>query len=163
MVYAAIRHGPLDQAELAAFDRQSVAGARGLLRVVKGKRWLAAVASNWWAAEQALDAMAPRFRVTHPVSTTQIEEALDHAVRRVDPERIAERGEGDARMAKPSLALRYDVMPAAHGTIETASATARLRDGKLELWIASQAPEQARQAAAVSTGGWNTITRSKWH
>ena len=55
-------------------------------------------------------------------------------------------------MDKPSLALRYDVMPAAHGTIETASCTARLTDGRLELWLASQAPERARAAAAKALG-----------
>jgi isoquinoline 1-oxidoreductase beta subunit len=55
-------------------------------------------------------------------------------------------------MLKPSLALRYDVMPAAHGTIETASCTARLTDGRLELWLASQAPERARAAAAKALG-----------
>lgn len=148
MVFAAVRHGPLDRAELAAFEKRAAARAHGLLGVVKGKRWLAAVASSWWNAEQALDAMAPRFRVTNPVNSQRIDEALDNAVRRTPPVRLEERGEGDGLMAKPTIALRYDVMPAAHGTIETATATARLLDGRLELWIASQAPEAARQAVA---------------
>jgi len=152
MVYAAIRHGPLDHAELSSFDREAAAGHRGLVGIVKGKRWLAAVAETWWAAEQALDAMAPRFRVESLANTERIDEMLDHSVRREQPQRVAERGEGDSRMDKPTLALRYDVMPAVHGTIETASATARLANGRLELWIASQAPEMARQAAAKALG-----------
>src|SRR5690606_14204181 len=109
-------------------------------------------ATDWWTAERALDAMAPRFRVTGPVSTARIDEALDAGVRRGTPQRVATRGDGDERMSTPSLALRYDVMPAAHGTIETASCTARLSDGRLELWLASQSPEHARAAAAKALG-----------
>lgn len=152
MVYAAIRHGPVDRAELSSFEREAAAGRPGLVGVVEGKRWLAAVASDWWTAEQALEAMAPRFRVAEPVTSARIEEALDSGVRRGEPQRIAERGAGDDLMERPSLALRFDVMPAAHGTIETASATVRLADGRLELWLASQAPEKARAAAARALG-----------
>ena len=152
LAHAAIRHGRVGRAELSSFDKEAVAGRRGLVGVVEGKRWLAAVAETWWAAEQALDAMAPRFRVEGPAGTARIDELLDHAVRREEPQRVMERGEGDALMTRPSLALRYDVMPAAHGTIETASATARLSDGRLELWLASQAPERAREAAARALG-----------
>jgi isoquinoline 1-oxidoreductase beta subunit len=151
MAYAAIRHGPLDEAELTSFEAD---GARhhGLLGLVKGKRWIATVAPNWWAAEQAADALAPRFHVAHVVGSAQIDQALDRAVRHGEPQRIAERGNGDEGLDKLSLALRYDVMPAAHGTIETASCTARLSNGKLQLWLASQAPERARAAAAKAIG-----------
>ena len=152
MAYAAIRHGPLDRAELSSFDPAAAADQYGVLAVVKGKRWLAAVAENWWAAEQALVAMAPRFRLANPLNSARIEEALDDGVRRGTPQRIGERGQGDAAMPTPSLALRYDIAPAVHGTIETASCTARLENGRLELWLASQAPEAARRAAAKALG-----------
>lgn len=148
MVYAAIRHGPLPQAELANFDKVSAIGMRGLVGVVRGKRWLAAVATDWWKAEKALTAMTPHFRVTGPVDSARIEELLDKAVRRGEPRRVVTRGNGDEAMGKPDLALRYDIAPAIHATLETASATARFENGRLELWIASQAPEQARRAAA---------------
>jgi len=152
MVYAAIRHGPVDRAELSSFEKQEAAGMRGLVGVVEGKRWLAAAATDWWTAERALDAMAPRFTLAGPVTSDRIDELLDRGVRRGDPRRIAVRGAGDEALAKPSLALRYDVMPAVHATIETASCTARLADGRLELWLASQAPERAREAAAKALG-----------
>lgn len=152
MVHAAIRHGPVDRASLSTYDREAAAGQRGLVGIVEGKRWLAAVATDWWTAERALDAMAPRFKVAGPVTSARIEEALDEGVRRGVPQRLASRGTGDESLTKPGLALRYDVMPAAHGTIETASATARLGDGRLELWVASQAPERARVAVADALG-----------
>jgi isoquinoline 1-oxidoreductase beta subunit len=152
MVHAAIRHGPLDRAELSSFEAEAAAGRRGLVGLVQGRRWLAAVATDWWAAEQALEAMAPRFTLSAPITSARIDELLDRGVRYGEPVRVTERGTGDAGMARPSLALRYDVMPAVHGTIETASCTARLADGRLELWLASQAPEKAREAAAKALG-----------
>ncbi len=148
MVYAAIRHGPIAKAELSRFTKENAYGMRGLVGVVEGKRWLAAVADTWWTAENALDKMAPLFRVTDPVESTSIGELLDEAVRGGEAQRVATRGEGDALMGKPDLALRYDVAPAHHTVLETACATARLIDGTLELWIATQAPEAARHAAA---------------
>jgi isoquinoline 1-oxidoreductase beta subunit len=152
MAYAAIRHGPVGVGELASFDTKAAAGTHGLVAVVKGKRWLAAVGESWWAAERALDRMAPRFRVSGAVDSRQIASALDAAVRHQEPLRVATRGEGDDAMAAPTFALRYDVDPAMHGTIETASCAARLDNGRLELWLASQAPERARQAAAKALG-----------
>jgi isoquinoline 1-oxidoreductase beta subunit len=151
MAYAAIRHGPLNEAELTSFEKDRAA-TRGLLKVVKGKRWLAAVAETSWAAEQALDKMAPRFRVANVIDSDRIAEALDRGVKRGEPTRVASRGNGDDALGKPSLAARYDVAPAVHGTIETASCTARFENGKLELWLASQAPEYARRAAAKALG-----------
>ncbi|WP_336985609.1 xanthine dehydrogenase family protein molybdopterin-binding subunit [Altererythrobacter aquiaggeris] len=152
MVHAAIRHGPIDKATLSRFSKEKSAGMRGLVGVVEGKRWLAAVAENWWTAEQALVAMDPQFRLSSPINSSDISDRLDTALRGGDARRIATRGDGDALMVKPDLALRYDVAPADHNTLETASATARLEDGLLELWMASQAPEAARRAAASALG-----------
>lgn len=148
MVYAAIRHGPAGRAELSGFDRGAVAGMAGVVGIVRGRRWLAAVANDWWGANRAVDAMRPRFRVAEPVSSARMAEALDDGVRRGVPRRIAQRGAGDDALGRPTLALRYDIQPAVHGTIETATCTARLSGGRLELWVASQAPERARVAAA---------------
>jgi len=52
----------------------------------------------------------------------------------------------------PSLVARYDIAPALHAPLETASCTARLVDGRLELWLASQAPETSRRAVATALG-----------
>lgn len=152
MVYAAIRHGPLPRARLTDFDLQAGAGKHGLVGVVKGKRWLAAVAESWWSAEQALARMLPAFEVAGPLDSARIEDALDEGLRKGKRKRVFERGDGDEGLGKDAFALRYEVMPATHAMLETASATARLRDGRLELWVASQAPEHARRVAADALG-----------
>ncbi|RXZ64263.1 molybdopterin cofactor-binding domain-containing protein [Pelagerythrobacter rhizovicinus] len=152
MVYAAIRHGPVAEAKLSHFEPRRAAPIAELVQVVEGKRWLAAVATNWWAADRAVEAMRPRFRVTAPIESGEIEATLDDAIRRGTGEAVALRGDGAEWAEAPDLALRYDVAPGTHATLETASATARFADGRLELWIASQAPERARGAAAEALG-----------
>ena len=152
MLYASIRHGPVDQAVLSRFEAGRTQGLKGLVRIVKGKRWLAAVADNWWTADQAVSRMEPRFDVVGAVNSTAIEAALDEGLRQGEATRIAVRGEGDSLMEKTQIARRYDFAPVTHATLETATATARYSDGRLELWIASQAPEMAREAAAKALG-----------
>jgi isoquinoline 1-oxidoreductase beta subunit len=152
MVFAAIRHGPLDRPELTDFNPFNARGIRGIVGAVDGKRWLAVAATNWWAAEQAVEAMQPRFSVERVVDSENIDQQIDDALRRGEAELIAERGDGYDSGGNADLALRYEVDSTLHTTLETSSATARFTDGKLELWIASQAPERARLAAAEAVG-----------
>jgi isoquinoline 1-oxidoreductase beta subunit len=149
MVHAAIRHGPIGDTVLAPYDKAHADGTHGLIALVKDKRWLAAVANDWWAAERALGQIAPNFFAHHRADTGKIEAALDEAIHRGHATRIYETGDPEAAIHRDfALAQRYDVAPALHATLETASATARLADGRLELWVATQAPEAARRAAA---------------
>ncbi len=154
MVFASIRHGPVGLPELLRFNEDAVAGMRGLVGVVRSKRWLAAVAESWWIADQALAKMRPEF--TGPGALDQI--ALDREMERAvegaadNAERIIELGEPDAYLADAQIVRRFDIAPAAHAPLETASATARMSDGRLELWIATQAPGAARDAAAKAVG-----------
>ncbi len=152
MVFASIRHGPVDRAELSRFNKNAVAGTKGLVGIVAGKRWLAAVAETWWAADKAVEKMRPQFNVAQALDSEKLDAMLDHALRTAEAQRIDTRGEGDDLMGKPNIALRYDIAPAIHATLETATATAHYSGGRLELWIASQAPEATREAAARAIG-----------
>ncbi|WP_120716587.1 molybdopterin cofactor-binding domain-containing protein [Tsuneonella amylolytica] len=152
MLYAAIRHGPIGDTELQGFDEEAGARVRGLRHVVKARGWIAAVADTWWAAEEALKAMAPVWKTTGRADSERIAAALEMALTRGEASRIETRGTGDRDRGAPSVTHRYDIAPATHATLETASATARLSDGKLELWVAAQAPAEAKAAAAKAVG-----------
>ena len=146
MVFAAIRHGPIGEAKLGHYEAQRAQGTPGLIEVVAGKRWLAAVASNGWAAEQALARIAPKFTAKGKPDSAGIAKALEAALRREGADTIV--AVGNAGSDKPSLAATYAIAPALHASVETASATARIENGRCELWLASQAPQAARQAVA---------------
>lgn len=153
MVFAAIRHGPIGDSHLGGYDTGLAQGVKGLIKLVNGKSWLAAAASNWWAAEHALKLIAPRFSATDTADTARIGAALDKALRFGDAVRIAAVGDPDSWLGKKfEHVAGYAIAPALHATLETASATARYQDGKLELWLASQAPQAARQRAADALG-----------
>lgn len=154
MVYASIRHGPLGLPEMFRFDADAVAGMPGLVRVVKSKRWVAAVAQSWWIADQALARMRVHFTGSGALQQVVLESEIERAVENREDlaGRVTTIGDPDSMLAKPALVRRYDVMPAVHAPLETASATARFENGRLELWIASQAPAAARNAAAKAIG-----------
>lgn len=152
MLYAAIRHGPIGDTELLGFDEDAAARVRGLRHVVKSRGWIAAVGDTWWAAEKALKAMTPIWRTTGRASSERIATALDEALLKGEASRIATVGTGDRDKGEPAATHRYEIAPATQATLETATATARIEDGKLELWVASQAPAQAKAAAAKAIG-----------
>ena len=122
MVYAAIRHGPIGDSSLLDFKGEATKRPPGVIAVVQRERWLAAVADNWWAAEQALTAMAPRFTAKAKADSSEIEKTLDEALRYGDAAWSHERGDPEKELSGHiSLARRYDVAPALHATVETAS------------------------------------------
>ncbi len=153
MVFASVAHAPVGKSSLGKYDRSAASSVAGLIDLVEGPNWLAAIASNWWAAEQALRAIAPHFDVSRFADSAKIGEALDKALRHGEEVRLHEAGDPDTLLdSKFDLALRYEVGPALHATLETTSATARLADGKLELWLGSQVPQSAREVAAEALG-----------
>ncbi len=158
MVYAAVAHGPQGDTVLGSYDKQAAKNIKGLVRVVHTRRWLAAVATNWHAANKAVAVMEPRFKAIGRIAdSSAIERQIERALRKGEAFRIAAEGDPDGLLAGSntnpnSLTSRYDIESALHAPLETATATARLRGGKLELWIASQAPELACRAAARAAG-----------
>ncbi|WP_324073830.1 MAG: molybdopterin cofactor-binding domain-containing protein [Erythrobacter sp.] len=152
MVFAAIRHGPTEGSMLAGFNVDGAAGIRGLKGIVESKRWLAVAADTWWSAQAALDAMKPRWTVANPISSNEIAAKLDTLLDGGEAHVIAETGQGGTALQRVDIGRRYEVEPAYAAPVETASAAARYADGRLDLWIATQAPEQTRIAAARAIG-----------
>jgi isoquinoline 1-oxidoreductase beta subunit len=149
MLHAAIRHGPIGESRLNQFDSRKPRGIAGVHRLVAGKGWLAAVAETWWSAEQALAAVSPTFSVGERPETQRIDRVLEEALRFGDASRLHEAGDPQTYLYEDfSHAARYGAAAALHGTVETASATARFHNGMLELWIGSQAPDAALRAVA---------------
>lgn len=151
MLFAAIRHAPIGEAKLGRFDRNAARGVMGFRQLVEGPDWLAAVGDNWWAAEQALARIAPKFTGSHRADSGRIAAALAKALKSGDADTVAGIGDPAAQLAgKPDLVGEYAIASALHAGIETASATARFEQGKLELWVASQAPQALRRDAAAA-------------
>jgi isoquinoline 1-oxidoreductase beta subunit len=153
MVHAAIVHGPQGDTVLSSFDRKAAGKVPGVVGVVHARRWVAAAAKTWHAAHKAVLAMEPRFRAAGRIAdSSALEARIDTALRKGAAMRVMAEGDPDALLAKPSLTARYDVEPALHAPLETATATARLTGDKLEVWLATQASELVRRQAARAAG-----------
>lgn len=157
MLYASVRAGPIGDTRLKELDRAGAAGIKGLVDVVRTNGWVAALATNWWAANKALDAMSPVFATTGrmPDSAT-MNEAMERALNKGPGSRFIDIGSVDAALDKSAgtrvYRSQYSVQPAVHAPIETRSATAEYNNGRLTLWLSTQAPEAARNAAAKAIG-----------
>jgi hypothetical protein len=96
--------------------------------------------------------MKPRFKTAKPISSADIAARLDTFLTAGEAHVIAETGFGGEGLQRVDIGRRYEVEPAYAAPVESATATARYENGRLDLWIATQAPEQARLAAARAIG-----------
>lgn len=153
LVFAAIRQGPVGATRIKSLNRKAGLAASGVLHVVEHDRWVAVVARNGWAANRALDRLAPVFETTGtPISSDGIENRLKAAIK-ADATRIVKWGDAEDAMAgRTAISATYAVAPALHAAIETRTATAAPDGNRLRVWVASQAPSQCRDAIARATG-----------
>ena len=146
MLYASVRVAP-PRGKLTDFSREAIKGAPGVRHVTERDAWVAVVGDSWWAAERALKAGDPVFSGTR--SRADARSYFDDALANGRSGRAFRRGDYDEAVegSRP-LAATYFVAPSQHLGLEPLSATARFRNGGLEVWAATQAPELAREAAA---------------
>ena len=154
MVFASIRQGPIGDATLAGLDDRAASSVTGFLKLVKQDRWVAAVASNWWAANKALDLADPVFTLRGTaVSSEGIDAALEAAFSASSGRRLYAQGDLEPVFDGATiLASEYQVDAALHLAIEPPCATARVTEGGAEIWMATQAPGLARDAIADALG-----------
>lgn len=149
MVFAAIRQGPIGDSRLVGANKDAARAIWGVTSIVENERWLAAVGVNWWAANRALDAMAPRFETKGGlVDDARIDAALLAALDGKG-HRLAKRGDLSAVFKGQAIRVAdYQAAPGYHAAPEPLTATARWDRDILELWLPTQAPGLARRAAA---------------
>ena len=154
MVYASIRQGPIGDARFRSANEDAARTVTGFLKLVKQERWVAAVASNWWAANKALDLADPVFDLHGPpVDSAMIDDRLEAAFSSDDGRRLYSQGALLPVFDKAKiLASEYRVDPGLHLAIEPPCATARVTDTGAEVWMATQAPSLARAAIADALG-----------
>lgn len=143
MIHAAAALVP-EGGRLGGYDR-SVPG------VTAGEGWIAAVGATGWEAARRLEAATPRIAGPREASSEAIDQALERALGEEGLVPLFERGEVDSARGR-KVEASYGVAPALHLGLEPLTATAWLRDGKLELWAPAQAPDRARRAAADAAG-----------
>ncbi|SCW68893.1 isoquinoline 1-oxidoreductase, beta subunit [Sphingobium faniae] len=166
MAFASIRQGPIGDARLESVNEAAAKSVTGFLKLVRAERWVAAVGSNWWAANKALDLADPVFMLDGPpVSDDRIDAALENAFDGSDGRRLYAQGDLlPVFEGATILASEYQVDAGLHLALEPMCATARVTDAGAEVWLATQAPALARTAIADALGiGRDLVTLYPLH
>ena len=161
MIFAAIRQGPVNALALKSINEAAARKVPGMIGIVREQGWVAVTGRNWWAANQALDRLDPVFTLAGPaLDDAGIEQALESAFGGEAGARYFSRGDlGPVFEGARTVTAGYTVAPALHLPIEPMAATARVRDGDVEVWMPTQAPVLARQAIARALDvGEGTVT-----
>ncbi len=154
MLHARVVHPPAIGATLESVDEGSVAGIKGLRKVVRVKNFLAVVADNEWGAIKAAEQLKATWSGWEGLP--DMDKLYDH-VRRTPvnkDEVTANVGNPKAAMAGAAkkLTATYDFAIHTHGSIGPSCAVAAFQDGKLTVWSASQAPHWLRRELSAMLG-----------
>ncbi len=154
MVYASIAHGPYGGAHPTKMIPADAEATPGVMAVLTNPGWVAVVATNWWAADRGLQALAVEFETAAPrPNDRSIAKALQSALDGEGVKRFTERGDPDAALGGQGIvSATYSVPMIAHAPMETLTATARFGDGELEIWVPTQAAPITRSAVAQAVG-----------
>lgn len=153
MVYVAVRGAPPGSRRIG-MDWDAADRVPGTIKLIENPDWIAVAASNGWAAGKALNALNPQYEVPAGLpSSADIAATLTRALDGGSAARAFETGDVENGFAGASrIDAVYAVGPAPSAAIEPLVATARLIDGRLDIWAPSQAPSLARAAAARAVG-----------
>jgi len=165
-LYAVIERAPVVQGKVTSYDGSATMKVPGVVKVVKidgtpppaaysPLAGVAVIAKNTWAAMKGREALKIVWDDGPNASfdSAEYKKLLQDNVRK--PGRL-ERNEGDVDAALKSAAkvitAEYYSPHLAHATMEPPSATARIADGKLEVWTSTQSPGGARDDLAKRFG-----------
>ncbi len=156
MLYAAVVHCPVFRGTLKSIDESSIAGFKGVRRIVRLTDLVAVVADSWWQAKCAADALRVEWNAggNGSVSTASIAEVVRQGLDA--PATQVGRTDGDPAGALANASRRieaeYTVPFLAHATMEPQTCTAHVTGDGVDIWTATQDPMTTLATAAVTAG-----------
>ncbi|MCA3238420.1 MAG: molybdopterin cofactor-binding domain-containing protein [Curvibacter sp.] len=159
MLHAAIKDCPVFGGKVRSFNEAAVMKRPGVRKVVPvGPSAVAVVATSWWAAKTALDALpidwdlGPNAAVSQADVRAMVNGGLDLSV----PATSVGNSNGDASAAIAAAPRRveaiYHYPYQNHACMEPMNATARWTPERCEVWVGTQNGEAALAAAAEAAG-----------
>ncbi len=156
MVFAAINACPVPGGKLKSVDETALAGAPGVIKVVKLDNAVAVVAEgSYWRAKQALARLQPEWDGGAAASLDSDKLSQEfHAA--LNETMLSARNDGDvdralANGAKTFEAI-YETPYLSHSPMEPMNATVHLQADRLDVWVGTQDALEATEAAAKAAG-----------
>jgi isoquinoline 1-oxidoreductase beta subunit len=152
MVFAAIMACPVAGGTLKSVDDSPIAGAPGVLQLVRLPNAVAVVATgSFWRAKQALAKLQPEWDVGPAGDTDSTQLSKEFRAALDGPAQIA-RNNGDVDKAMPGAAkvfeAIYETPYLSHSPMEPMNATVHLQPDRLDVWVGTQDALEATHKAA---------------
>jgi isoquinoline 1-oxidoreductase beta subunit len=170
MVYASIERAPVLGGKLKSFDDSQVRTVPGVQQTVvieeaqppygfQALGGVAVIANNTWAAAQGRKKLKVDWE-SGPNAIYQSETYKRSLIETVSKPQKVVRRVGDVDAAFPSAAkiieATYYTPLLSHASMEPPAALAHFTNGKLEVWAATQNPQQVQETCAKALGLKNT-------
>jgi isoquinoline 1-oxidoreductase beta subunit len=156
MVFAAITACPVPGGKLKSVDESVLAGAPGILKVVKLDNAVAVVATDtYWRAKRALSRLQPEWDTgaAGKVDSDQLSKTYRAAL---SEPMLTARNDGNVDQAfsgaSKTFEAIYETPYLSHSPMEPMNATVNLQPDRLDVWVGTQDAEAALDAAARVSG-----------
>ncbi|MET0941137.1 MAG: molybdopterin cofactor-binding domain-containing protein [Mesorhizobium sp.] len=161
MLYGTVRMSPRFWAKPMRDDLSKAQNMPGVVKIVRldtdSGSGFGVIAKNTWAAFRAAEAIEAEWGdPEYPPDNEAISKALHEALVSNDGTALRNDGDTDKALADAPrdkvVESDYEVPYLAHACMEPMNATARLKDGVLDVWSPNQAPTIVRQVCAKAVG-----------
>jgi len=155
MLYAAVLQCPIFRGVVKSVDESSIAGFKGVRRVVRLADTVAVIADSWWQAKRAVDALHVEWdgRGNGNASSESIAEIVRQGLE-APPTQVG-RTDGDPASVLANASRRfeadYTVPFLAHATMEPQTCTAHVTADRVDIWTATQDAMSTLATAAAAT------------
>jgi isoquinoline 1-oxidoreductase beta subunit len=158
MLFATVQMCPMLGGTVASMDTKAALAMKGVSKVVALDAWgggtagLAVVGQTTWHAKQGIQAVKVQWQApaTGALDSQRIQADLLKALNTESGFTFHE--QGVPNQAEKAAATRIDALYQApylaHATMEPMNCTARVLDGRVEIWVPTQVPQMARDMAA---------------
>jgi len=160
MLYATVKMNPRLGGAVKSIDTSAAEAMKGVVKIVPIESQtgdgFGVIADNSWRAFQAAEAVDVEWgEAPYPPESEDVFATLEDALDNGRPFSLRDGGNVDAALAAASdrfVEAEYRVPFLAHATMEPMNATARLKDGQLDLWAPNQAPTILQSVCAGVAG-----------
>lgn len=154
MKIAVIARCPVFGGKLKRFDDAKARAVPGVRDVVAIDAGVAVIADHTWAAMQGRDALEIEWDEGEgaKLSSATIRQRALAALKQGKVARDDGGAPAALKKAKRTVEAVYEVPYLAHAAMEPLDATARIKDGRCEVWAGAQAQGSCRRTAAKITG-----------
>jgi isoquinoline 1-oxidoreductase beta subunit len=157
MVYATVRTNPRIGGGVVRMDDAAAKAARGVIKVVPIDGGVGVIADNTWRAFRAAAQVQVEWGAApYPKTSAEMFQVVAESFtdERRDS-RLRNDGDVDEALAAAGAGVveaEYKLPYLAHAPLEPMNAVVQLKDGKLEIWTATQIPRILVQFAASTAG-----------